>query len=131
MNVPKPDPAAIGASIIDQGFKTFSFKIGSLTISPNYLEAFLIVLLIFFLIMAMARMHRLFINWSFKGALAGIFLGFVLALILEGFFILGGSSILTRTLGWKNAPKPIQNVLDAGKSEFVKVLGAQTQNCTP
>lgn len=131
MNIGKPDPQAIGASILDQGFKTFSFKIGSLTISPNYLEAILIVVLIFFLIIAMARMHRLFINWSFKGAGMGVLLGFILCLILEGFFVLGGSTILTSTLGWKNAPKPIQVALDSGREHFSKVLGAQTQICTP
>ena len=129
MDIQKPDPQAIGASILDGAFKTFSFKVGALTISPNYLEAGLVVFLIFALILAMARMHRLFINWSFKGAAMGVLLGFILAIIVEGFFVIGGSSILTSTLGWKNAPKPVQNVLDAGRAEFIKVLGAQSVDC--
>ena len=120
--------------ILEQAFKTFSFKVGSLTISPNYIEAVLVVLLIFMLVFAMARMHRLFIDWSFKGAAMGVLVGFFLALVVEGFFIVGGSTVLTRTLGWKNAPKPIQTFIDSGRSEFIKVLGAstsETQNCKP
>lgn len=131
MNLSKANPQAIGENILNKGFETFSFKLGSLTISPNYIEAALIVFLIFFLILAMARMHRLFVHWSFKGAGMGVLLGFVLCLIVEGFFLVGGSTILTTALGWKNAPKPVQNVLDAGRAQFVKVLGTSTQNCTP
>lgn len=120
--------------ILNQAFKTFTFKIGSLSISPNYIEAALIVLLIFMLVFAMARMHRLFIDWSFKGAAMGVLVGFFLALVIEGFFIIGGSSVLTKTLGWKNPPKFLQVGLDAGRAQFIKVLGAQTsdsQNCKP
>ena len=79
----------------------------------------------------MARMHRLFIHWSFKGAAGGVLMGFVLCLIIEGFFMVSGSTILTSALGWKNAPKPVQVVLDAGREHFTKVLGASTQNCKP
>ena len=129
MNLNKPDPAQVGLSLLNAGFKTFSFKIGSLTISPNYLEAILIVLLIFFLVFAMARMHRLFIDWSFKGAAMGVLIGFFLTLVIEGFFVVGGSSVLTTVFGWKNPPKPIVNLLDAGRAQFVKVLGASTQSC--
>jgi hypothetical protein len=131
MNLSNTNPQAVGEAIINKGFETFSFKIGSLTISPNYMVATLIVFLIFFLILAMARMHRLFINWSFKGAAGGVLIGFLLCLIIEGFFMVSGSTILTSAFGWKNAPKPIQNVLDAGRSHFVKVLGASTEVCNP
>lgn len=131
MKLPQADPQAVGLNIVNKGFETFNLKIGSLTISPNYIEAFLVIFLIFFLILAVARMHRLFIHWSFKGAIGGVLIGFVLCLIIEGFFVVSGSTILTSALGWKNAPKPIQNVLDAGRSQFVKVLGASTQSCNP
>ena len=127
MNTEKLQEA--GYKVILGGLKTFDLKIGGLTISPNYIEAILIVLLIFMLLFAMARMHRLFINWSFKGAAMGVLLGFVLALILEGFFILGGSTILTSTLGWKNAPKPFKNALDYGRAQMVQVLGSSVENC--
>jgi hypothetical protein len=105
-------------NIISTAFKTFSFKIGNFTISPNYIQAILILLLIFMLVFTMARMHHMFIRWSFKGAIVGVLIGFLLALIVEGFFIVGGSTILTATLGWKNAPKPIAKVLDDSRSKL-------------
>lgn len=116
---------------LSTGFQTFDLNLFGLKISPNYIEALLIVILVFALIFTFARMHRLFIDWSFKGAAMGVLLGFVLCLIVEGFFLIGGSTILTKTLGWKNAPRPIQNALDAGRAQLTNVLGASTQNCNP
>lgn len=52
-----------------------------------------------------------------------LFIGFVLALILEGFLILGGRTMLTEILGWENAPKPLQNALVAGRERMAEVLG--------
>jgi hypothetical protein len=74
--------------------------------------------------LATFRRHR--VDWSFKGALFGIFFGFLLALFLEGFLILGGKTALTSVLGWKNAPPAITQALDAGRSELIKVLGVDT-----
>jgi len=65
-------------------------------------------------------------SWSFKGALFGIFWGFLLALILEGFLIIGGKTAIIELLGWKNAPKPILTALDAGRNKLVNVLGITT-----
>lgn len=65
-------------------------------------------------------------DYSLRGGVVGVLLGFALALVIEGFMILGGHTILTNVLGWKNAPKPISNALDAGKSKLVDVLGTQT-----
>ncbi len=56
-----------------------------------------------------------------------LFWGFLLALILEGFLILGGRTLLTEIVGWKNAPKPILSVLDAGRNKLVDVLGVTDQ----
>lgn len=107
---------------LDFAFKTFSFKIGNLTISPNYLTAFFILLLLFMLVFTMARMHHMFIKWSFKGSVVGVLIGFILALIVEGFFIVGGSTILTATFGWKTAPKPIAKMLDESKTKLEKYV---------
>ena len=52
-----------------------------------------------------------------------IFIGFILALILEGFLLLGGRTALTELLGWENAPKPISTALDEGRQRMIKVLG--------
>ncbi len=65
-------------------------------------------------------------SWSFKGALFGIFWGFLLALILEGFLIIGGKTAITEILGWENAPKPLLVALDAGRNKLVDVLGITT-----
>lgn len=108
-------------------FKTVhSFQIGQLTFAPNVLTAGAIILLLFFLVLTMAQVRRHFMDWSAKGAFFGIFLGFLLALIIEGFFIVGGRTVLTTTLGWKNAPKPIQIALDQGKDKLREVLGVNS-----
>lgn len=52
-----------------------------------------------------------------------LFWGFLLALILESFLIIGGRTLFTEILGWENAPKPILNALDAGRNKLVDVLG--------
>ena len=62
-------------------------------------------------------------GWSLKGGVFGLFLGFLLALILEGFLIIGGKTAVTEIIGWKNAPKPILVALEAGRSKLVGVLG--------
>ena len=107
---------------LEFAFKTFSFKIGNFTISPNYISAFLIILLIFMLVFTMARMHHMFIKWSFKGSAMGVLIGFVLALIVEGFFLVGGSTILTAVFGWKNAPKPVAKLLDDSKGKLQRYV---------
>lgn len=66
-------------------------------------------------------------SWSFKGALFGIFLGFLLALIVEGFLIISGKTAFTEVLGWKNPPKPVSVALDAGRDRLIKVLGISSE----
>ncbi|OGM07381.1 hypothetical protein A2129_02435 [Candidatus Woesebacteria bacterium GWC1_42_13] len=103
--------------------KTFDFNLGSLTFSPTYVIAGAIVFLLFLLVLTLAQVRRHLLNWSIKGGIFGISLGFLLALIFEGFLLIGGRTIITEFLGWKNAPKPIVNILDAGRAKLVKVLG--------
>lgn len=105
----------------------FDFDIGKIHISVPYIQAAAIVILIFVLILTLAQVRRHFFDWSAKGALFGIFFGFLLALILEGFLLVGGRTAITEILGWKNAPKPIANALDVGKAKLVDVLGMETQ----
>lgn len=101
----------------------FDINIGNLSFPISYAQAALIVFLVFILILLMAQFRRHFVDWSLKGALFGIFFGFLLALILEGFLIVGGRTVLTGILGWKNAPAPISLALDAGRSKLIQVLG--------
>ena len=103
--------------------KTFDFNLGNLTFSPTYVIAGAIVFLLFLLVLTLAQVRRHLLNWSIKGGIFGISLGFLLALIFEGFLLIGGRTIITEFLGWKNAPKPIVNILDAGRAKLVKVLG--------
>ena len=108
-------------------FKEFQFKVGSFSLPVTYWEAIAIVVLLFLLVITMAQFRRHYVDWSLKGGIAGVFFGFLLALILEGFLLIGGKTVLTESLGWKNAPKPISRVLEAGKNQLIQVLGAQTQ----
>lgn len=112
-------------NILDFGGPTgISYEIGSFYFEPTWMTAFLIVLMLFLLIYTLARIRYLYIHWSAgKSGLAFLFWGFLLALIVEGFFIIGGRTILTEFLGWKNPPKPVGKALDIGREKLVDVLG--------
>lgn len=102
---------------------SLSFDVGNLVFTPSYIQAFAVVFLLFLLVLSLARLRRMYVGWSLKGATTMLFLGFMLAFVLEGFLLLGGRTLLTEVVGWKNAPKPIQLVLDSGRSKLVDVLG--------
>lgn len=108
-------------------FNTIDLNIGKFSIPFAYWQAGIIVFLLFLLMLMTAHIRRHYIDWSFKGGLVGIFFGFMLALILEGFLLLGGKTVLTGVLGWKNPPKPIAQVLDKGKSQLIQVLGESVE----
>lgn len=109
------NPAVLGES--------FELNFGSFSFAPTILQAGAIVLLVFIFLLLMAQVRRHFIDWSMKGAIFGIFIGFLLALVLEGFLIVGGKTAFSELLGWKNPPKPIANILDMGRGKLVDVLG--------
>ena len=108
-------------------FSQFNLNLGKMSFPVSYAQAALIVVLIFILILMMAQFRRHYVNWSLKGAVFGIFFGFLLALVLEGFLIIGGRTALTGVLGWKDAPAPISIALDAGRSKLIQVLGIGDQ----
>jgi len=108
-------------------FGQFNLNLGKMSLPFSYAQAALIVFLIFILILMMAQFRRHYVNWSLKGAVFGIFFGFLLALVLEGFLIIGGRTALTGILGWKNAPAPISIALDAGRNKLIQVLGIRDQ----
>lgn len=103
--------------------RTLDFNLGKVSFSTSYLQAGAIIVLSFLLILSLASFRRHFLNWSLKGALFGLFIGFLFALIFEGFLIIGGKTAVTEILGWKNAPKPLVNMIDAGRAKLVNVLG--------
>lgn len=114
-------------SALDFLQKSTTFHIGKFSLPFSVLQAIAIVFLIFLLILTLAQVRHHYVNWSFKGALFGIFFGFILALILEGFLLIKGRTAITEVLGWKNAPRPLQVALDLGKGKLVQVLGAYDQ----
>ena len=79
------------------------------------------------LLVLLAQFRRHLLGWSMKGAVFGVFIGFLLALVFEGFLIIGGKTALTEVLGWKNPPKPVANLLDIGREKLVNVLGVTSQ----
>jgi hypothetical protein len=97
-----------------------------MTISPNLIQALIIVVLLFLMIYTLGHLRHTYLDWSIKGILPGLSFGFILAVILEGLLLVGGKTILTETLGWKNAPKPISNALDAGRNGLSSVLGVSS-----
>jgi hypothetical protein len=104
-----------------------SFEIGGLLFTPSYFHAIAIVILLFLLVLTFARLRRLYVDWSLKGSATMIGLGFLLAVIVEGFLILGGRTLFTQLVGWQNAPQPIQTALDAGRAKLVQVLGTSQE----
>lgn len=108
-------------------FNTFTLTLGTFSIPIPYWQAGGIIFLLFILILLMANFRKHYIDWSLKGGVVGIFFGFLLALILEGFLLIGGKTALTEVLGWKNPPTPIAHVLDAGRDQLIQVLGINTQ----
>lgn len=102
---------------------SLDYNFSDYNISASYFQAGIVLFLIFVLLFSLARLKRMQQHWSMKGATSMIFIGFIIALVLEGFMLLGGRTILTELLGWENAPKPISTALDEGRQRMIKVLG--------
>lgn len=114
-------------NILTRLLSTFDLNLpGGLVISPNIVQAILVVVLLFLLIYTLGHLRHTYLDWSIKGILPGLSFGFILAIIIEGLLLVGGKTILTETLGWKNAPKPISNALDAGRQGLTNVLGVSS-----
>ncbi|EKE12242.1 MAG: hypothetical protein ACD_13C00249G0006 [uncultured bacterium] len=105
----------------------FIFRLGKFSLPVPYWQAIATVFLLFLLVVLIAKFRRHYVDWSLKGAVFGIFFGFLLALILEGFLIIGGRTALTSVLGWKNPPAPLADALDAGRTRLVQVLGIKSE----
>lgn len=113
------NPAVFGDSI--------NLNFGGISFSPSILQAGAVLVLVFLLLLSLAQFRRHMMGWSVKGAIFGVFIGFLLALIFEGFLIVGGRTALTEVLGWKNPPKPIANLLDVGRTKLINVLGVKDE----
>lgn len=125
MNLPATNQIQERFSVL---FKTFDINApGGFVIQPTILQAGLIVFLIFLLILTLGSLRHRMNEWTLKGAMPGVSFGFALALIIEGLFLIGGRTLFTEIIGWKDAPKPISNVLDASREKLVDVLGTQSE----
>jgi len=100
------------------------YEIGGLDISPSYSQAAIVLVLVFLLLLSLARVRRLFVHWSLGRHSIAIFVwGFIVALIVEGFFILAGRTMFTEILGLKNVPKPVSSFIELGRNRVYQVLG--------
>jgi len=110
-------------------FETVSIDLpGGLVFQPSYLQAGVIVLLLFLLVLTLGSLRHRMNHWTIKGVFPGIAFGFLLAIILEGFLLVGGKTFLIGMLGWKEAPGPVTSVLDVGREKLVNVLGTEAQS---
>ena len=100
---------------------------GDIDISGSWIKAGIIIGLIFLLLLVMAKMTRGYMSWYTNGWWVWTGLGFLLAVVIEGFFVISGSTIFTSVLSWDKAPKPIQTVLNVGNSRLSEVLGESDQ----
>jgi len=108
--------------LLNKSFGIYNIK--GIYVEPTYWMAAVVVFLIFLALLTLARVRYLYVNWNLsRTSLAFLFYGFLFALILEGFLIIGGRTLFTEVVGWKNAPKPISTILDAGREKLVNVLG--------
>ena len=105
----------------------FTLTFVNFSLPIKYWEVLGIIILLFLLVLLLGQARRKVSNWSFRGVIFGIFFGFLLALTIEGFLIIGGKTALTEVLGWKDPPAPVAQAIDAGRGQLVKVLGAETQ----
>ena len=103
--------------------ETFKSQVGSLSVSPSLVKAGVIVVLVFILLLVMAKMTRRYMSWYTNGWWVWAILGFLFAVILDGFFVISGSTLFTSVLGWKSAPKPIQTILEGSRQSLTNVLG--------
>ncbi len=98
---------------------------GNIHFAPGVTQAGIIIFLAFLLLIVMARMTRSYLSWYTSGWWIWTGLGFLLAVVIEGFFVISGSTIFTSILGWESAPKPVQSVIDTSRSKLIDVLGAE------
>jgi hypothetical protein len=114
-------------SLLNKSLGVYTFK--GIQVEPTYWMAGTIVILIFMLLFTLARLRYLYVHWNLgKSSISMIFWGFILAMVIEGFLIISGKSLLTLVFGWESAPKPISTVLDVGRSRLINVLGAQDED---
>ncbi len=111
-------------------FQKILILFNSFSVAPTYVQAGAIVVLLFLLVISLAQFRHHFVKWSLKGGFVGLFFGILLTLIIEGFLLVSGHTVLTGLLGWETAPKPFSTALDLGKEKLTNVLGVKDEDVT-
>lgn len=99
----------------------------SVDFSQNDTKAGIIVVLVFFIILVLAKMSRSYMEWYMSNWSIFLILGFILAIFVEGLFLVSGKTIFTEILKIKRAPRPIQRVIDSGNSRLIEVVCSEDQ----
>ena len=80
---------------------------------------------VFLLLVLLGLTRKHLLGYSFKGGYAGFGLGVIFTLVIEILLLLGGRTLLTESLGWKDAPPALTETFDRGKEEVAKDLGVE------
>jgi hypothetical protein len=99
----------------------------SKNLSQNDTKAVVIVVLVFFIILVLAKMSRSYMEWYMSNWMIFLILGFILAIFVEGLFLVGGKTIFTEILKIKRAPRPVQRVIDSGRNRLFEVVCSEDQ----
>jgi hypothetical protein len=97
-------------------------NLGNISIAPNIWQAAAIIALIFALLLILAYMSRNFLEWSLSGFGIGLVIGFIIAIVLEGFLIIGGKTVIISVLNWKTAPPQVQKIINDGHQKLLETL---------
>jgi len=93
---------------------------------PSAIQAALIVVLLFLLVLTLAYTRRHMIGWSFRGMHFGFIAGILFILILEAVVFIGGKTAFSESQNTK-LPGNIQGLLQKGRKDLINVLGLSTE----
>ena len=65
--------------------KSFNFSFGSFSLPVSYIQAGAVIFLLFILLLSFAQYRRHLVGFSAKGAIFGVFFGFLFALAIKDF----------------------------------------------
>lgn len=93
-----------------------------------YLKIIFAVLFLFFIVLVLARMRKLFVQTSFRGAWFGLAVGIILMIFIDLIIIVGLSdkTKLQKITSGEAGPEIVKEVAISGMTNLSQVLGAQT-----
>lgn len=97
------------------------------SVQENQFLAVAVALLVFLFFVAVALLRHRSVKDSVKTTSSGILIGFLFAIVIEGFLVLSGRTFITEMLSWENPPKPIAGVINKGRERLTNVLGTSVE----